>query len=213
YMLFDFGDVISREDALFSYGSLARPDTEVYSTADAFDELPFDLVYHDSRFEKEERDQIVFHRHAEVIVPDEIELDSLRVIWCRSEAEYETLRFLLPEAVLRHWSAKIGVRADYNLFNREWVYVDRVALEAQQAVFCFNPPRSSLDAGPFDLELKIADMANGDIYRYQDPIAEINSPLVVDLSLLGRPQAYTAQLLLDGKVAYAGAYHADSAPF
>lgn len=213
YMLFDFAEVIAREDAAFSYGSLARPGTLIYSTAAEFAELPFDLVYHDSRFEKEERDRIVFHRHAEVIVPDQIDLGSLRWLWCRSEAEYETLRFLLPETVLRQWHTRIGVRTDYNLFNREWVYVDRVTLAPEQAIFGFNPARHSLDAGPFALQVRAVDTANGNTYTYDDPAAEINTPLVVDLSIMGQPLAYTMQLLLDGKVAYAGEYRADSLPF
>ena len=59
YLFFDFEELICREDAAFSYGSLARPDTLVYDTGDAFEKLPFDLVYHDSRFEKDVLERIV----------------------------------------------------------------------------------------------------------------------------------------------------------
>lgn len=209
YLLFDFDGVICLEEAAFSYGSLARPDTLVYSTATEFEKLPFDLVYHDSRFEKEERDHIVFHRHAEVIVPERIGLEHLRFIWCRSEAEYETLCALLPEPVRAAWISRIGVRTDYNLFNREWLYVERAALGAENLLFTFNPPRSSLDAGPFDLRLRVE--AQEQVWQYHEPAAEVDRPLCVDLP--ARLSHYHVQLLLDGDVAYAGEYRADDAPF
>ena len=213
YLFFDFEELICREDAAFSYGSLARPDTLVYDTGDAFEKLPFDLVYHDSRFEKEERDSIIFHRHAEVVIRDQINLNSLRYIWCRSEAEYETLRFLLPPAVRQRWEGRIGIRSDYSLFNREWVYVDRALLGADSLVFYFNPSRSSLDAGPFDLRVKVVDEQTGKQYNYRDPNAEIGQPLVVDLAEMGAVEHYTVTLFLDGTIAYASSYQAEPLPF
>lgn len=212
YLFFDFDEVICREDAAFSYGSLARPETLVYSTADAFEQMPFDLVYHDSRFEKDERDRIIFHRHAEVIVPDRMGLESLRLIWCRSEAEYETLRCLLPPDALARWGDKIGIRSDYALFNREWAYIHRAALDESQMVFYCNPPRSVQDAGPFDLRITV-QTASGQQHHYHDPAAYLTAPLVVDLSALGRVDAYTACLYLDGNIAYAGAYRDTALPF
>ncbi len=213
YMFFDIEQILTREDSAFSYGSLARPETLVYSTAAEFELLPFDLVYHDSRFEKDERDSIIFHRHAEVIVPERVGLESLRYLWCRSEAEYETLRQLLPAEVLAAWGDKIGVRSDYTLFNRDWLYVERAALDAERILFTFNPPRSSMDAGPFDLRVKVIEGVTGSIYNYRQTDAEITKPLAVDLSALRRPLEYHVTLYLDGNIAYAGEFIADHKPF
>ncbi len=213
YLFFDIEEILCREDSAFSYGSLARPETLVYSTAAEFEALPFDLVYHDARFEKEERDSIIFHRHAEVIVPERIGLESLRYVWCRSEAEYETLRYLLPAEVLAAWGDKIGVRTDYTLFNREWVYVERAALDAERVIFTFNPPRSSLDAGPFDLRVKVVESATGNTYNFRQLNAELTRPLAVELSALRRPLEYSVTLYLEGHIAYAGEFTADHKPF
>lgn len=207
FLLFDLEEVICRADSLFSYGSLARPDVEVYSSASDFEQLPFDLVYHDSRFEKEARDDIIFHRHAEVIVPDRIGLESLRLIWCRSAAEFETLRWQLPADVWAHWRDRIGVRTDYNLFNREWIYVENVWLGSQSIRFHFNPSRSLMDAGPFDLCLEVTDPA-GQTWSWTQKDAEIGSRLDVDLSDPGSPSEYHVRLLLDENLAYAGRYAA-----
>lgn len=210
YLLFDIDSLICRADSLFSFGSLARPGVEVYTSADEFEQLPFDLVYHDSRFAKEERNDIIFHRHAEVIVPDRLELDSLRWIICRSTAEFETLRELLPADIFAHWRSRIGARTDYNLFNREWVYVDRAVLAPEQAIFYFNPARNLMDAGPFDLRLEMVDKLSGNRFVWQQGDVEIPNHLVIDL----QPSAsYQVELFIDDNIAYTGQYTAANNPF
>jgi hypothetical protein len=211
YLLFDFEEVICRADSLFSYGSLARGGVEVYASGEQFEQLPFDLVYHDSRFSKEERDDIIFRRHAEVIVPDRIGLESLRGVMCRSAAEFETLRALLPADIWSHWRNHIGARTDYALFNREWVYVDHVALSPTRATFHFNPARNLMDAGPFDLQLEVED-SSGKSFVWAQRDAEIKTALVIDLTVLGQPDAYQVYLTLDQHVAYAGRYSRDNNP-
>lgn len=212
YLLFDIDNLLARTDSLFSFGSLARPNVEVYSSGAQFEQLPFDLVYHDSRFAKEERDDIIFHRHAEVIVPDRIELDSLRWILCRSTAEFETLRNLLPEDVLARWQPHMGTRADYNLFNREWVYVDRAALMADHATFYFNPARSPMDTGLFNLRLEVEDAAHRH-WVWEQPDIEITNRLDIDLSALKQPEAYRVDLFVDDNIAYTGYYSVENNPF
>lgn len=202
YLLFDLEEVICRADSLFSFGSLARPNVEVYASAQRFEQLPFDLVYHDSRFTREERDDIIFHRHAEVIVRDRIDLHSLRWILCRSAAEFETLRDLLPGDVWARWRDRIGVRSDYNLFNREWVYVDRVSLSPTHVTFHFNPARHPNDCGLFDVGVDVR--ADDRIYVWQQSGIDINSRL--DFQFPCSVNRYTIRLTLDKKIAYAGRY-------
>jgi hypothetical protein len=213
YLLFDLESIICRADSLFSYGSLARPDVAIYSTGAEFEQLPFDLVYHDSRFEKGERDDIIFHRHAEVIVPESIDLESLRWIWCRSAAEFETLRHLLPADMWKKWRDKIGVRTDYNLFNREWVYVDHTTLSQARIIFYLNPARNLLDTGPMDLRVEVVETATGKHYEVRQKDAEIGTRLNVDLSNVTQPDDYTVRLLIDENIAYMGRYQAENLPY
>lgn len=213
YLLFDLESIICRADSLFSYGSLARPDVAIYTTGAEFEQLPFDLVYHDSRFEKEERDDIIFHRHAEVIVPEKINLESLRWIWCRSVAEFETLHRLLSPVVWQKWRDKIGARTDYNLFNREWVYVDHTTLTSARVTFYLNPARNLLDAGPLDLHVEIIETATDKLYRAYRKDAEVGTRLDVDLSSLTQPEDYTVRLWIDENIAYVGRHQAENSPY
>jgi hypothetical protein len=92
YFLFDSKQLLTRKNVYFSKGSLASgTTTEIYSDSTSFKEIPFKYVYHDSRFDPYDRDDIIYHRQAEVVVPDQLDFDNLKGIFCRSEAEYQTL--------------------------------------------------------------------------------------------------------------------------
>ena len=62
-----------------------------------FEKLPFNQIYHNSWLGEAEKQKIIASRHAEVIVPGLLDLEALRFIWCRSEAEKETLISFLSE--------------------------------------------------------------------------------------------------------------------
>jgi hypothetical protein len=100
YLFFDSASVLCRQDTLFSEGNLAAEGVQTYRDAASFKQIPFELVYHDTAFGSQDRGTIVFHRNAEVVVPKRLDLSSLQFIWCRSQAEYDTLIYLLPPNTL-----------------------------------------------------------------------------------------------------------------
>jgi len=108
YFMFDSKKLLSRANVSFSKGSLAVNNTSIFSDAANFKKIPFQHVYHDSSFEPSERSTIIYHRQAEVVIPDELNLAYLKHIWCRSEAEYHTLIHLLSPDTKKLWKDKIG---------------------------------------------------------------------------------------------------------
>ena len=214
YLLYDFESIICRDDSSFSYGSLAHGSAEVYKTAEAFMTMPFKFIYHEGSFHQDERDKIIFHRHAEVIVPKSVGLEDLNYIWCRSQAEYETLHYLLPDEVWSRWRDKIFTRTDFNLFNRRWIYVDKVTLTDKQITFNFNPALEIRDQSPFRAELEIYETFTGKRYVWTDGQYVIpRTNLVFSLANMTRPNDYTVTLLLDGNIAYKNRYQALDIPF
>jgi len=93
FFLFDSGSILTRADSFFSDGSLASPRAQIFQSAKALVNLPWTRIYHNSWFDVNKGRDIVFRRGAEVIVPNRLDLGSLRYIYCRSEAERETLLF------------------------------------------------------------------------------------------------------------------------
>ena len=79
FFLFDAKDILTRASTKFSNGNLAA-HPEVGENADFFETIPFEKVYHDSWMSDGEKPNIKFHRHAEVVVPDELDLDRKSVV-------------------------------------------------------------------------------------------------------------------------------------
>jgi hypothetical protein len=213
YLLFDLEAVICQSEARFSDGDVT--DTgKTSKAATAFRDLPFDLIYHDSWFQSDEKDEVMRHRRAQVIVPDKLALESLQYIWCRSPAEYETLRHLLPADVWATWRDKITARMEFNLFNRKWAYVEEAMLSPTQARLRFNPCESRLDCGPFAARAEV--IANGATHRWQQENFVVDEDFTVDLSEMATataPQSYSLRLYLNDDLAYAGSYAPDDGVF
>ena len=211
YLIFDALAVLSRTDSCFSDGNLGSANANVYEDVSFLEQIPFDLVYHDTRFDRSERDQVVDHRNAEVLVPQRMGLESLRYIGCRSDAEYKTLLHLLPPGTRSRWVDKLGVRPNLQLFNRKWTFVEEVDTNTDKIVFRFN--RNSFTPGPFDARFEIEITATGMKYQWRDAAYQCNQLLVVSLANLGNPSDYTARLFLDDQLAYANRYQGDDLPF
>ena len=139
YLLFDAFAVLSRADSVFTDGNAAAARVSPNSSAEYLRQIPFELVYHDSPIYSSDRNQnIVYHRNAEVLVPQRLGLESLRWIVCRSQAEYETLLYLLPPGAYARWVSMVSVQPNLHLFNNYWTFVQRVEMSSQRLLFRFN---------------------------------------------------------------------------
>ena len=198
FLLFDSLDVLTRQSTLFSDRSLAKHGVRVGGSAAEFLKLPFQKIYHNTWFEPDERDEIVACRHAEVIVPRHLDLDALKYVWCRSQAEKTTLLHLLRPGVRAMWADRIYQGNKYDLFFNSWTFVERADLSSSDMVFFFNP--STKTPGPFLLRVrvKVADLS--------DPIVHEDNAFMASgrLQLLFKRNRsrYTVEVTLDESLAY-----------
>ena len=207
--LLDASEILTRADTEFSDGNLAA-NAATGTDAHFLERIPFKHVYHDSWFEASEKATIIFHRHAEAIVPNELDLSSLRFVGCRTQAEYETLLHLLEPTPRREWAAKIGLGAKLSLHYRRWTFVEQVELTRKKIRFQFNP--SSGTPGPFYALVRIHEDAGGNEYVWSSDRFLANSTLELSLQTLRSPEAYTVRLELDGQLAYTN-HHVEDIPF
>ena len=212
YLLFDAYEVLSRQDSLFTKGNLAA-GTEPMRAIDELSRMPFELIYHDARFEPQERSTIVFHRNAEVLVPQRLGLRNMRHVSCRSQAEYETLRNLLPQRAWDRWADKVGVVPRLNLFHARWSFVEQVELNDQHALFRFN--RGSIAPGPFAARVHISVPSATGSGRYRWARDAFMAHDILDLSLnnIGNPTDYSISLYLDDHLAFEGRHEDYDLPF
>ncbi len=220
YLLFDSEALLIDADTRFCEGDPVTVN-KTYKAASYFRDLPFDLIYHDSWFRSDERDEIMQARRAQVIVPNTLPLMHLRHIWCRSAAEYETLRSLLPVETWAQWRNTVTARADYVLFNRKWVYVDEATLLSDAIHLRLNPcdARESADCGPFDVRADFSHLdsggsngkrGNGSIYRVEIPAYAPDSTLTLSVPVNG---AYAVRVYFDDALVYAGEFRQEPAVY
>ena len=211
--MFDALSILSRRDCLFTDGNLAA-DANPEQQVGKLQQLPFQLIYHDSWFAQSDRSTIIYHRNAEVLIPQRLELRSVRMILCRSQAEYDTLLNLLPLGVRNRWANKIGIVPELNLFHNKWTFVQQVELSNSAILFRFNPNTET--PGPFDARVEIYErLAEGGSNRYTWSNAQFLASDVLDLDLsnLRNPQEYSVSLYLDGHIAFEGRYQGYDLPF
>lgn len=206
----DSREILTRADSVFSNGNLAA-SADTGSDASFLRKIPFELVYHDTWFDPSDRGTIIFHRHAEVIIPDSLDLAPIRFIGCRSQAEYETFQQLMSPATRKRWAKKIAVGTRGNLHIQKWMFVERATLSKSKIILYFNP--DSRSQGPFKLKLEGTHSDSGKRFHWEVDCRLDDPILTFDLNNINISKGYNIRFTIDGRVAYANDYSELSAPF
>src|SRR5690606_26389076 len=110
---------------------------EVGDTVEFFSTIPWEKVYHEGGLGGDY--SIIGHRCAEVLAATPLPLENcLQWIYCRSNAERDTLLYLLG-IDSDYWRPKIKVSDDIRVFNRLLAYVEHVHLSAEGVVVEIHP--------------------------------------------------------------------------
>lgn len=202
YLLFDSLEVLSIETTRFSDGNLARFITNLVSSVEEFKGLPFELIYHVGYYSKLEGDKITNCRNAEVVVPDRLSTDFLRSIYCRSEAEKETLLSLMPAEISNIWRDHITVDLLGHLFYKKWTFINNVRSDDSNIILYFSPETET--PGPFDVSIKLYDFDDKliDSLNYVNIICNEKRKF----SFRGSYSEYLIKIFLDDNLCYQG-YH------
>ena len=126
----------------------------------------------------------------------------MRRILCRSQAEYETLRNLLPRRAWDRWASRVGVVPRLNLFHGKWSFVEQVELAAEHVLFRFNQATNA--SGPFAARVDISVPSATGSRRFHWTNDEFMADNVLNLSLskVGNPTDYSISLYLDDRLAF-----------
>ncbi|MBC8263054.1 MAG: DUF4433 domain-containing protein [Anaerolineales bacterium] len=208
YFCFDALTVLALDDTEFSNGNMGSPRASHSSERDFFLSIPFYLVFHNRWFTPDERDEIIFHRNAEVLVPDSLLLTpALKFIACRSAAERQTLLHLLPADLRRQWLPRIRL-GEQGLFERKWTYVEEVITVDGKIVFRFNP--NTRTPGPFQVSFSYREAGKGPERTWEVEQAALNNLLRIRV-----PGAVwgTVTLHLDDALAFADTLDFEEIPF
>lgn len=145
FFLFDAAKILACDDCYFSDGGLGAHKYKILSKAAELEQLPWKKIYHTGLFDhsKAEESDIVFRRNAEVIIPRRLDLDALRYVYCRSNAEQETLLYLLSPDLRKQYQDKIIATTRSTLFYRQHTFIEFVRLSSEAAYVHFSPETKS----------------------------------------------------------------------
>lgn len=204
FLLFDARTILMRSDCEYTDGNFASPSAHKGSTADFLCALPFNEIYHNGWYDKNNSaNALISHRRcAEVLIPQEIDLSALRAIACRSEAEKETLLSLLPYDITRKYSQLIRV-PNYRLFNKKWTYVESVRLHEKKVWIQFSP--DSITPGPFRATVDFLDPTTGKTFT-RKAVSSYAANVLATIDLSPPLSYYRIRLTLDDHIAYDNTY-------
>jgi hypothetical protein len=197
-----------RDDSRFSDGNLAKLGFDgLCSSAAELSTFDFRKIYHGTWVSNEEREDIVSHRNAEIVVPNELDLSQLKLIYCRSAAEKETLLYLLPANIRDRWAPKIAIETTATLYYRQWAFVESATLSNDSIVLNFSPDAEQ--AGPFDLTL-VRNSSDRQTLSIKDFYANKRT----EIKFKSNVWTYDIEVYLDEHLAFAESYDgSDEIPF
>ncbi len=209
--VFDAKKILTLQPTLFSNGNLRAEGVQVGNSVDFYKSLPFRMIYHHASLQHlsdGEKRSVIFHRHAEVIIPNSLDLSNLKFILCRSRAEFETLIQLLPIGSRPTWKNKIRIAS--SLFFSEWVYIKKVFLSSSSIIFHFSP---SSESYPFHARSEIKEIKTDKTYFWEEKAFKAEGKLEFNLSNLSHPGHYRISFYLDDCLAYRNIYQGESELF
>lgn len=209
FLLFDSANILSRKDSRFSNGSLNTIAPTLYQTASELMNLPWQDIYHHGIPSRGMTSEITHRKNAEVVVYNEVDLKDLKWVRCRSEAEKETLLFLLPYETKEKFRKIITSTSSTLLYYNTRTFIERVILTHSRTQFYFFP--DSECPGPFNIDIEFCDDI-GNRHRYNDQKYNTSKrELILDTSKIGGE--YTVEVHLDRHLAYKNRYEDTSIPF
>jgi hypothetical protein len=139
--LFDAAQVLSLTgtgftDRNFAIGSVTPSFDEA-----GFDQIDFNLVYHDSAPPRNMGDEIRRRRMAEVVVPTELALqDNLKLIVCRTAYDVITLKYLLGNQAARWDAIIIAESIPQSIFMHMALYIRSISPTDDGISIILKPP-------------------------------------------------------------------------
>lgn len=129
YLVFSATGVMGESGVLFTKGRMTGQDSRGGDLA-FLQSMNWRHVYHDSGVGPPGtvgRADILNARHSEVLVPDELTMESLRWVVCRSAAERETLLGLLDAPTRDRWRDRVRLEGATKMFCKRGTFVQEGA--------------------------------------------------------------------------------------
>jgi hypothetical protein len=165
FFIFRAAETLLLPGVQLTAGNASNAGVQTYDSIAGLSKLSMERIYHDGRMSQAEKAAVTHARCAEVLVPEQLGLQSLEAVVCRSVPEYDTLMFRLRGSA--HEAARRLVRLEEpgeGLFNKLHTYVQGVKLLGDRILLEFVNP----EGRTFDAKLRVSRAADGVAVLEQD---------------------------------------------
>ncbi len=153
FFCLDLEKTLNYPGTKFAEKGIAGNRQNIQEGENAFSKLHFSKIYHHGYYSQEESD-IKEYRHSEVIRQDGFPIAPLiSCILCRTEAERETLLYLLKQYSLRLYNAykdRIIYNPSLICFYKNGIFLKRVSVRNNNIFMEFNDPEQRTYSGGAD---------------------------------------------------------------
>ena len=211
YLLFSVS-LLMEEGVQFTRGRFTQ-SAEIGKTAKFLRGTDFGEVYHDSPVGRlganTRRSNILNARHSEILVKNELLLDHVQHIVCRSAPERDTLLTLMVPEVRTRWIKRIHVdKGRKRLFYKRGIFVQEANLSLTESHFVFYLNDEPSMRGPFELQIEWT--LNNTTATHTNPAFIVaNHPEEFEFD--DAWPKYRVRVTLNGDLAYLGEYDDDLA--
>jgi ssDNA thymidine ADP-ribosyltransferase, DarT len=208
-LVFRAQSVLTQNETCFSDGNMQHNRTKYEKSEDFFRAIHFQDVFHDDRFDLNDRDRIVRSRCAEVLAQSPLSLSNhLVAVLCRSEAERRTLLHLAPK-LSDSVKQKIRTYSEVGVFFNEYSFVKDVDMNSNGVSFTLNPRKDEKDVSlSIKIERKNDRIA---IYSAADKLISPSKKWHVKQPL--SEGVYEVTIHVDGHLAYCAESTLSDLPF
>ncbi|MER2173037.1 MAG: DarT ssDNA thymidine ADP-ribosyltransferase family protein [Carnobacterium sp.] len=206
FLLFDLKQVLTSENSFFCKHSLAHSsEYHLCNTPLELANFPFSKIYHDRSFSGAQRNEIISHRQAEIVVPNEMSLNTLKKIMVRSIAEKETLMYMLSDDSKKKYNELIQIDSKKIVFFGRWTFIEEVIGMSNRFIIKTNRGEQVTN---YHIQVALIDNATSITYTYDNntwpcvPEFEISFP--TDIA------NYTLKILLNQNIVYWNNFNIDA---
>lgn len=208
FLLFDSIGILTRSNCVFSDQSITKNMFDSDQDVSFLRSMNFRDIYHEGPI-RERKDEIKARRQAEILIPEELDLTSLQIIYCRSSAEKDTFLYLLPDHLRSKWQDLVYSDTKGSLFFKEWTFVDNVYLGKKNIQVRFSPDTKS--PGPYTAQFILKDFVSKETIPFTVPDFWANE--IRSFRFKKPREAYEFSILLDGHLAYKNQFEDYDIPF
>lgn len=154
-LAFSAESLLSLQGVGYTNGNLASDYTTPVFNEQGFNDIPFDIVYHDKGVTLEEKETIHYHRMAEVLYPGNLALrPHLKKIICRSQVDKTSLLDYLGDDVAS-WTDMISVEQTHGSIFFHWgLYISDIKFIDGDLHMFLTIPRNLSTSGKYEIEIR-----------------------------------------------------------